>query len=69
MRCVGEKSRGEVHAFTRLCCQSNRLRAAGGCATCDMSSDEKADKTEGKKGERHRSREAKEMGDLTVLVS
>lgn len=50
MRCVGEKSRGPVHAFTRLCCQSNRLRAAGGCATCDVSSDEKADKTEGKRG-------------------
>lgn len=43
LKSVGEKSTGLVRAFTALCCRSNRLRAAGGCATCDVSSDEKAD--------------------------
>ena len=36
LMCVGEKSTGPVHAFAGLCCQSNRLRAAGGCDTCDV---------------------------------
>lgn len=44
-RCVEEgRGRGPVHAFTGLCCRSNRLRTAGGCDTCDACCDEKADR-------------------------